>query len=96
MACPALPMCGLATTEGERALPDVNVHIRKAMTKAGLPADEPLLVRMTGCPNGCVRTYMAELGFVGDGPNSYQIWLGGAPNLTRLAQLFTERIKVGW
>ncbi len=73
MACPALPLCGLATTEAERALPDINVRIRAALTRAGLPADEHLVVRMTGCPNGCARPYMAELGFVGDGPNSYQV-----------------------
>lgn len=73
MACPALPMCGLATTEAERALPDINVRIRAALVRAGLSADEHLLVRMTGCPNGCARPYMAEMGFVGDGPNSYQV-----------------------
>ena len=75
MACPALPLCGLATTEAERALPDINVRIRASMVKSGLPADEPLIVRMTGCPNGCARPYIAELGFVGDGPNSYQVCL---------------------
>lgn len=75
MACPALPLCGLATTEAERALPDINVRIRASMAKAGLPADATLIVRMTGCPNGCARPYIAELGFVGDGPNSYQVRL---------------------
>ncbi len=49
---------------------------------------------MTGCPNGCARPYTAELGFVGDGPNSYAIWLGGSPNQTRLAEPFLERVKV--
>ena len=52
-----------------------------------------------GCPNGCARPYMAELGFVGDGPNSYQIWLGGSLNATRLAEPFAERVKIkvgGW
>ncbi len=73
MACPALPLCGLATTEAERALPDINVRIRASMVNAGLSADEHLVVRMTGCPNGCARPYIAELGFVGDGPNSYQV-----------------------
>ena len=51
-------------------------------------------MRMTGCPNGCARPYMAEMGFVGDGPNSYQLWLGGAPNQTRLAEVFEERMKI--
>ena len=48
----------------------------------------------TGCPNGCARPYMAELGFVGDGPNSYQFWLGGSPNQTRLAEVFQDRVKI--
>eukprot|EP00199_Chlamydomonas_sp_CCMP681_P001144 CAMPEP_0119104240 /NCGR_PEP_ID=MMETSP1180-20130426/2497_1 /TAXON_ID=3052 ORGANISM="Chlamydomonas cf sp, Strain CCMP681" /NCGR_SAMPLE_ID=MMETSP1180 /ASSEMBLY_ACC=CAM_ASM_000741 /LENGTH=693 /DNA_ID=CAMNT_0007088937 /DNA_START=41 /DNA_END=2122 /DNA_ORIENTATION=- len=94
MACPALPLCGLATAEAERALPDINVRIRAALVRAGLPAAQPLLVRMTGCPNGCARPYTAELGFVGDGPNSYQIWLGGHPGQTRLAEVYAERLKI--
>lgn len=73
MACPALPLCGLATTEAERALPDINVRLRNVCNKVGLSADEHFVVRMTGCPNGCARPYMAEIGFVGDGPNSYQV-----------------------
>ena len=53
-----------------------------------------LLPRVAGCPNGCARPYMAELGFVGDGPNSYQLWLGGSPNQTRLAEAFQDRVKL--
>lgn len=49
---------------------------------------------MTGCPNGCARPYMAELGLVADGANSYQIWLGGAPNQTRLAETYADRVKM--
>ncbi len=68
--------------------------------QAGLPADQTLVVRMTGCPNGCARPYMAELGFVGDGPNSYQIWLGSNANQTRLAELYADRCgrlgRLGW
>ncbi|KXZ50217.1 hypothetical protein GPECTOR_17g854 [Gonium pectorale] len=94
MACPALPLCGLAVTEAERSLPDINQRIRAILTKAGLPAETELHVRMTGCPNGCARPYMAELGFVGDGPNSYAIWLGGNTNQTRLATTYQERVKV--
>ena len=63
------------------------------MTKVGIPADEPVLIRMTGCPNGCARPYMAELGFVGDGPSSYQIWLGGTANLLTLARPFADKVK---
>jgi len=94
MACPAMPMCGLAVTEAERSLPDINARIRDLCNKVGLPADEAFIVRMTGCPNGCARPYMAELGFVGDGPNSYQLYLGGNRGATRLAELFAERVKV--
>jgi len=93
MACPALPLCGLAIAEAERGLPDVNVRLRKLLEKVGL-GEEHFVVRMTGCPNGCARPYMAEVGFVGDGPNSYQIWLGGCPNQTRLAELFMDRMKI--
>jgi len=93
IACPALPLCGLAIGEAERGLPDINRRLRALLTKVGLP-DESLLVRMTGCPNGCARPYMAELGFVGDGPNSYQVWLGGTRGLTRLAEAYAEKMKV--
>lgn len=94
MACPAMPLCGLAIGEAERALPDINRRIRALLGRLGFDESEQLVVRMTGCPNGCTRPYMAELGFVGDGPNSYQIWLGGTPAQTRLAEPFLERVKV--
>jgi sulfite reductase (ferredoxin) len=93
MACPAMPTCGLAVTESERALPDVNVRIRKVLKEVGLP-DQQMVVRMTGCPNGCARPYLAELAFVGSFPESYQVWLGGAPNQTRLAQPYTEKMHI--
>jgi sulfite reductase (ferredoxin) len=93
MACPAMPTCGLAVTESERALPDVNVRIRKVLQEVGLP-DQQMVVRMTGCPNGCARPYLAELAFVGSFPESYQVWLGGAPNQTRLAQPYTEKMHI--
>jgi sulfite reductase (ferredoxin) len=92
MACPAMPTCGLAITESERALPGFVERIRSLMERLGL-GDESFVIRMTGCPNGCARPYMAELGFVGSAPNSYQVWLGGSPNQTRLAQPFVERMK---
>ncbi|MCO5610295.1 hypothetical protein L7F22_064531 [Adiantum nelumboides] len=94
MACPALPLCPLAITEAERGAPDILRRIRKMFDKVGLKISESIVVRVTGCPNGCARPYMAELGFVGDGPNSYQIWLGGATNQTRLAQTFMEKVKI--
>ncbi|MFH7029035.1 MAG: sulfite reductase, ferredoxin dependent [Heteroscytonema crispum UTEX LB 1556] len=91
MACPALPTCGLAITESERAIPGILERIRALLDKVGLE-NEHFVVRMTGCPNGCARPYMAELGFVGSGPESYQVWLGGSPDQTRLAQPYMERL----
>ncbi|MBW4595881.1 MAG: sulfite reductase, ferredoxin dependent [Brasilonema angustatum HA4187-MV1] len=91
MACPALPTCGLAITESERAIPGILERIRTLLDKVDLP-NEHFVVRMTGCPNGCARPYMAELGFVGSAPESYQVWLGGSPNQTRLALPYMERL----
>jgi sulfite reductase (ferredoxin) len=93
MACPALPTCGLAVTESERISPSVNDRFRVLLTKLGL-ADEQFVIRMTGCPNGCARPYMAEVGFVGSFPESYQVWLAGCPAQTRLAQVYTERMHI--
>ncbi|MGF1517470.1 MAG: sulfite reductase, ferredoxin dependent [Nodosilinea sp.] len=91
MACPALPLCGLAVTESERIMPAVLGRLRALLTKLGLE-QEHFVVRMTGCPNGCARPYMAELGFVGSAPESYQVWLGGSPHQTRLARTYMERL----
>ena len=93
MACPALPLCGLAQTEAERIMPSYIERVRALLNKMNL-ADEEILMRMTGCPNGCARPYMAELAFVGDGAKSYQIWLGGSPVLTRTAQPFMAKMDV--
>jgi sulfite reductase (ferredoxin) len=93
MACPALPTCGLAVTESERVMPSVNDRFRALLTKLDLP-DEQFVMRMTGCPNGCARPYMAEVGFVGSFPESYQVWLGGCPAQTRLAQVYTDRMHI--
>jgi sulfite reductase (ferredoxin) len=93
MACPALPTCGLAITESERALPHILKRIQALLDKLGL-GEESLVIRMTGCPNGCARPYMAELGFVGINPETYQIWLGGSPHQTRLAETFQEKLPL--
>mmetsp|Transcript_5353 Transcript_5353/g.7580 ORF Transcript_5353/g.7580 Transcript_5353/m.7580 type:complete len:631 (+) Transcript_5353:102-1994(+) len=93
MACPALPLCGLAQTEAERIMPSYLDRIRVVLDKMNL-SDEEILIRMTGCPNGCARPYMAELAFVGDGPKSYQVWLGGSPVLTRTAWPFMAKMNV--
>ncbi len=93
MACPALPTCGLATTESERVIPEILDRIRAVLIRVGLP-DESFIIRMTGCPNGCARPYLAELGFVGNGPGLYQVWLGASPNQTRLSQVYLEKMHV--
>jgi len=92
MACPALPLCGLAQTEAERIMPSYLERFRALLDKMNL-TDEEVLIRMTGCPNGCARPYMAELAFVGDGPKSYQVWLGGSPVLTHTAFPYMSRMK---
>jgi len=91
MACPALPLCGLAITESERVMPGILQRLRTLLTRLGLQ-DEHFVVRMTGCPNGCARPHMAELGFVGSAPEAYQVWLGGSPDQTRLARPYLERM----
>ena len=91
MACPALPTCGLAITESERIIPSILERIRLLLDQIGLQ-NEHFVVRMTGCPNGCARPYMAELGLVGSAPESYQLWLGGSPAQTRLAIPYMERL----
>jgi sulfite reductase (NADPH) hemoprotein beta-component len=92
MACPALPTCGLALAESERMLPDLLVRIEGLLAELGLQNEE-IIVRSTGCPNGCARPYMAEIGFVGKAPNKYQIYLGGNESSTRLNRLFKENIQ---
>ncbi|XP_019155423.1 PREDICTED: sulfite reductase 1 [ferredoxin], chloroplastic-like [Ipomoea nil] len=94
MACPAFPLCPLAITEAERGIPDILKRVRAMFEKVGLESEESIVVRVTGCPNGCARPYMAELGLVGDGPNSYQIWLGGTTNQTSLAKPFKDKAKI--
>jgi len=92
MACPALPTCGLALAESERMLPGLLGRIEAALEESGL-ADEEIVIRSTGCPNGCARPYMAELGFVGKAPGKYQVYLGGNESSTRLNRLYRENVK---
>jgi sulfite reductase (ferredoxin) len=93
MACPAMPTCGLAITESERVIPGILERIRLLLNKLGLEK-ECFVIRMTGCPNGCARPYLAELGFVGSFPEQYQIWLGGSPDQTRLAKTYTDKLHI--
>ncbi|HEY3523767.1 MAG TPA: NADPH-dependent assimilatory sulfite reductase hemoprotein subunit [Candidatus Limnocylindrales bacterium] len=91
MACPALPTCGLAVTEAERALPAVLDELQTIFDRAGV-ADAAPTIRMTGCPNGCARPYVAEIGLVGDAIDRYQIWLGGDGAGLRLATAVADRV----
>ncbi len=91
MACPALPLCGLAVTEAERRMPDTVKRVNRVLAEHGVTV--PVTMRMTGCPNGCARPYMAEMGFVGSGKDAYQLWLGGCPGQTRLAWPHLEKVK---
>ena len=92
MACPALPTCGLAFAEAERALPGVLDELEVELERLGL-GDAPLTVRMTGCPNGCARPYTADLAFVGRSPDKYQVLLGGSMLGTRLAVQYADLVR---
>ena len=92
MACPALPTCGLALAESERMLPALIDRVEQLCAEVGL-AGEEIIIRSTGCPNGCARPYMAEIAFVGKAPNKYQIYLGGSENGTRLNRLYKDSVK---
>lgn len=85
-ACVALPTCGLSLSESERALPGILDKIDPILTELGLE-DEPILFRMTGCPNGCGRPYNADFGFVGRAPNKYAMFVGGSIRGNTLAGL---------
>lgn len=83
-ACVALPTCGLALGESERVLPSLIDKVDEVLKDLGLEND-PILIRMTGCPNGCGRPYNADFGFVGRGPNKYAMYVGGSIAGDRLA-----------
>ncbi len=87
MACVALPTCGLALAESERYLPGLIDALDQSLAKHGLSADD-IVIRMTGCPNGCARPYLAEIGLVGKGPGRYNLYLGAAFDGSRLSKLY--------
>ncbi len=90
-ACVALPTCGLAITESERALPGILDELEPELARLGLEG-LPLAVRMTGCPNGCGRPYNAEIGLVGRAKDKYALYLGGSPLGNRLGFLYEPMI----
>jgi sulfite reductase (NADPH) hemoprotein beta-component len=89
MACVALPTCGLALAESERYLPDLMTALDEKLAAHGLSADD-IVIRMTGCPNGCARPYLAEIGLVGKGPGRYNLYLGAAFDGSRMNKLYAE------
>ena len=91
MACVALPTCGLALAEGERYLPDLVTQLDTEIEAAGL-RDDAIVIRMTGCPNGCGRPFLAEIGLVGKAPGKYHVYLGAAFNGTRLNSLYRPSV----
>ncbi|HEY5080172.1 MAG TPA: NADPH-dependent assimilatory sulfite reductase hemoprotein subunit [Opitutaceae bacterium] len=91
MACVALPTCGLALAESERYLPDLVTELDREVEAAGLREDA-IVIRMTGCPNGCGRPFLAEIGFVGKAPGKYNMYLGAAFNGSRLNSLYKPSV----
>jgi sulfite reductase (NADPH) hemoprotein beta-component len=89
MACVGLPTCGLALAESERYLPELLAALDERLAAQGLSAED-IVIRMTGCPNGCARPYLAEIGLVGKGPGRYNLYLGAAFDGSRLNKLYRE------
>lgn len=91
MACVSLPTCPLAMAEAERYLPQAVDELETILAKHGLK-DESIIYRVTGCPNGCGRAMLAEIGLVGKGPNKYNLHLGGNREGTRIPKMYKENI----
>ena len=93
LSCVALPTCGLALAESERDLPSILGKFEAVLDEAGL-RDDAISLRITGCPNGCARPYLAEIGFVGKAPGKYALYLGAKYNGTRLNRLYSPSITI--
>ncbi len=91
LACVGFPTCGLAMAESERYLPELVGKIDALLARHSL-SDQGITIRMTGCPNGCARPYLAEIGLVGKGPGTYNLHLGAAWDGSRLNQMDRENI----
>ena len=92
MACVSLPTCGLGLAESERYLPGLITKLENSLETAGL-RDDDIVIRMTGCPNGCARPYLAEIGLVGRTPGVYNLYLGAAFDGSRLSKLYAKDVK---
>ena len=93
LACTALPFCGLALTEAERVRTDIIADVERVLARHGV-LDERISLRITGCPNGCVRPYAGDIGLVGRVPGEYAIFVGGDFAGTRLSFKLMERVKL--
>lgn len=91
IACVSLPTCGLAMAEAERYLPSLITKIDEILAEHNLSQTE-IGIRMSGCPNGCSRAAMGEIGFIGKGPGKYNLYLGGDFTGQRLNKLYKENI----
>lgn len=91
IACVAFPTCGLAMAESERYLPSLVSKLEATLARHGL-SDEPITIRMSGCPNGCSRPYIAEIGLTGRAPGKYNLYLGGGFHGQRLNRMVRENV----
>jgi sulfite reductase (NADPH) hemoprotein beta-component len=89
LACVALPTCALSLAESERYLPSLLTELEEVIEESGLRHDA-ITIRMTGCPNGCARPYISEIGFVGRSPGCYNVYLGGGFAGQRLSKMYRE------
>ena len=92
MACVAFPTCPLAMAEAERFLPAFVTNVEGILQKHQLPKEENIILRVTGCPNGCGRAMLAEIGLVGKAPGRYNLHLGGNRSGTRIPKMYKENI----
>ena len=92
MACVSFPTCPLAMAEAERFLPDFVTSVEKIMTSHGV-GNEQIVLRVTGCPNGCGRAMLSEVGLVGKAPDRYNLHLGGNRTGTRIPRMYRENIS---
>ncbi|KOS04823.1 sulfite reductase subunit beta [Flavobacterium akiainvivens] len=91
MACVALPTCPLALAEAQRYLPELVTKLEPLLERHNL-LDDDIVIRMTGCPNGCGRPYVAEIGFIGTAPGQYNLMVGGDRFGERLNKLYKEKL----
>lgn len=93
ISCVSFPTCGLAMAESERVLADLLARLEPILDRTGL-RDEPISLRVTGCPNGCARPYLGEIALVGKGPNKYKMFIGGSPVGERLAGFYKDSVSL--